>query len=82
MPTTISVSDDIRKKLLGMKVELGYKSIEELLQTMITYFENKQLERASELFRKKLKEKNLSLSDIQRENERIRKEVYAEWFEE
>jgi len=81
MVSTITVSEEVRRKLMGMKLELGYRSVEELLKAMIADFEEKQLEKASESFRKKLKERNLTLEGIMRENEKIRREIYKEWFQ-
>ncbi|HYB93094.1 MAG TPA: hypothetical protein VED00_03015 [archaeon] len=75
------MSEEVRRKLMGMKLELGYSSVEELLKAMIANFEEKQLEKTSESFRKKLKERNLTLEGIMRENEKIRKEIYKEWFQ-
>ena len=81
MVSTITVSEEVRRKLMGMKLELGYPSVEKLLKAMITDFEEKQLEKASESFWKKLKERNLTLEGIMRENEKIRREIYTEWFQ-
>lgn len=61
---TISVSGDTRKELLKLKIEEGEKSLDALLKKMIASYKRYKFLKASSLFKKKLKEKGLSIDDI------------------
>lgn len=80
MASTITVSNELRRKLAELKLSLGYRSMEQLLTEILRDFEGKRLQRASELFRRRLKERGLTLEALARENERIRREIFKEWF--
>lgn len=80
MVTTISVSDEVKKELTRLKVELGYPSMDSLLKDLAAEIRIRKFENASKIFREKLKEKGLTIADIQREGSRVRKEIYKEWF--
>lgn len=80
MVTTISVSEEVKKELAKLKIELGYPSMDSLIKDAILEMRNRKFEDASKLFREKLKEKGLTIEDVQRESATIRREVYREWF--
>ena len=80
MVTTISVSEEVKKELAKLKIELGYPSMDSLIKDAIAEMRNRKFEDASKLFREKLKEKGLTIEDIQRESALIRREVYRERF--
>jgi predicted CopG family antitoxin len=80
MVTTISVSEEVKKELAKLKIELGYPSMDSLIKDAIVEMRNRKFEDASRLFKEKLKEKGLTIEDIQKEGTRIRREVYREWF--
>ena len=80
MVTTISVSEDVKKELAKLKIELGYPSMDSLIKDAIVEMRNYKFGDASKLFREKLKEKGMTIEDVQREGTRIRREVYREWF--
>ncbi len=80
MVTTISVSEETKKELARLKIELGYPSMDSLIKDAIVEMRNRKFEDASKLFREKLKEKGLTIEDIQRESALIRREVYRERF--
>ncbi len=80
MVTTISVSEEVKKELAKLKIELGYPSMDSLIKDAIVEMRNRKFEDASKLFRERLKEKGLTIEDIQKEGTRIRREVYREWF--
>jgi hypothetical protein len=80
MVTTISVSEQVKKELAKLKIELGYPSMDSLIKDAIFEMRNRKFEDASKLFREKLKEKGLTVKDIQKEGALIRKEVYRERF--
>lgn len=79
MVTTISVSEEAKKELAKLKIELGYPSMDSLIKDAIVEMRNRRFEDASKLFRERLKEKGLTIEDVQKEGARIRREVYREW---
>lgn len=81
MVTTISVSEETKKKLDRLKVDLGSKSMDELLREMVTEVRNRRLEESSEAFRKRLKEKGLTIEEIQEKGREVRRELHSERFE-
>ncbi len=81
MVTTISLSEETKKELDRMKIDLGCRSMDALLKEMLTETRNRRFRNSSELFRKKLEEKGLTIGYIQREGRRVRKEIYSEQFE-
>ena len=81
MVTTISVTEEVKKELAKLKVELGYPSMDTLIRDAIAEMRNSRFEDASKLFRQRLKEKGLTISDIQKEGAQLRKEVFRERFQ-
>jgi len=81
MVTTISVTEGVKKELVRLKIELGYSSIDSLIKDAIAEIRNNRFGDASRLFRQKLKEKGLTVSDIQRQGAQIRKEIFGERFQ-
>jgi hypothetical protein len=80
MVTTISVSEEVKKELAKLKIELGYPSMDSLIKDAIFEMRNRKFEDASKLFKEKLREKGLTIKDIQKESKLIRQQVYREWF--
>lgn len=74
------MSDELRRKLAELKLSMGYRSVEQLLNVMVAEFEGKRLRNASQLFRRRLREKGLTIESLVRENERTRREIFKEWF--
>ncbi len=64
MSTTIALSADSHKKLTLLKVEEGFKNMDELVRKLIIEHKKNKLIRASEKIRKKMKELDMSLSDL------------------
>ena len=64
MATTIALSNDSRKELIMLKVEEGFKNMDELVRQLIIQYKKNKLIRASEKIRKRMKELKLSLSDL------------------
>ena len=81
MVTTISVTEDVKKELARLKAELGYPSMDFLIKNAIVELNNCRFDNASRLFRKNLREKGLTVSDVKKEGLRLRKEVFRERFQ-
>lgn len=81
MVTTISVSEETKKKLDRLKVDFGSHSMDELLREMVTEVRNRRLEESSEAFRKRLEEKGLTIEEIQEKGRKVREEIHSERFE-
>lgn len=81
MVTTISLSEETKKKLDRLKVDIGSQSMDDLLNVMLVEMKNRRFEESSGAFRKRLEEKNLTIDDVQREGRRVREELYSERFE-
>lgn len=78
MGSTISVSDDTKRELDRLKAEYGYRSMDSLLTDILREDRKRRLAEASDFFRKRLEEKGLTLDDVKREGERIRKDLHTE----
>ncbi len=63
-----------------MKIDLGYRSMDALLKEMLADARNRRFEESSELFRKRLQEKGLTIEDVQKEARKMRLEIYSELF--
>ena len=64
MVTTIALSSNSHKELTMIKIEEGYKNMDELVYQLIIEHKKNKLIRASEKIRRRMKELNLSLSDL------------------
>jgi len=64
MATTIALSKDSHKELIMMKIEEGFRNMDELVRQLIVQYKKNKLVRASEKIRKRMKELKLSLSDL------------------
>ncbi len=75
VPATISVSEETKKKVEKLKADFGIESMDELLDEMATEMRNNMFEESSEEFRKRLKEKGLTIEDIQEKGREVRREL-------
>ena len=64
MTTTIALSSKSHKELTLLKIEEGFKNMDELISDLIIEHKKNKLIRASEMVRNRMKELNLSLSDL------------------
>ncbi|MHA1651768.1 MAG: hypothetical protein ACTSYB_16370 [Candidatus Helarchaeota archaeon] len=70
MPT-IAVSEAVKRKLNLIKSVGGYRSVNEILERLIVLYEKTEFLRASKIFREKLKENKLKISDLSSEDFRV-----------
>ncbi len=60
MVTTTSVSEGTRRRLMRMKLEENARSIDALLEVMLTQYRMTKLRDASDLVRRRMDEKNMT----------------------
>ncbi len=77
---TLGVSENVHKELMNIKINYGYKKTDNLIEEMIREFRKEKLIQASLEFRKKMKEKRMSLRNVVGKSRKIREEIYSEWF--
>ena len=76
--TTISIKEKTKKELKKLKEIYKTKSMDELLKILIVEAKTKYIDEFSKDFKERLKEKNLTLEDIIKSGEEIRKEILKE----
>ncbi len=64
MPTTIALSQASRKELTFLKVEEGYRNMDELIRQLVMEHKKNKLLKASEMVSSRMEELNVSLSDL------------------
>jgi len=65
--TTIAVSEQVKLKLLELKLEEGAKSMDELLRRMIIVYKKYRFLEASKKVRSRMKELKVSLEELMNE---------------
>jgi len=76
--TTISIKEKTKKELKKLQEIYKTKSMDELLKILIVEAKTKYIDEFSKDFKERLKEKNLTLEDIIKSGEEIRKEILKE----
>lgn len=64
MGTTIALSANSHKKLTLLKIEEGYRNMDELIYRLIIEHKKNKLIESSKKVRARIKELNLSISDL------------------
>jgi len=80
MAKSILVSENTHRKLILAKMELGFKSMEEMLAKMAVELDKAKFLQTSESFRKRMREKSMNIEHVARSGESIRIELLREWF--
>lgn len=76
--TTISVKKKTKNELKKLKEIYDTNSMDKLLRHLIVQAKMKQIDEFGNEFRRRIKEKNLTLEDIIKSGEEIRKEILKE----
>ncbi len=76
--TTISIKEKTKKELKKLQEIYNTKSMDELLKILILQEKKRRMDDFSDEFRRSLEEKNLTLEDIIKSGEEIRKEILRE----
>ena len=77
---SVVLSEETHKDLVELKLKEGIGSADKLVHKLIVEHRKQRLEKASQMFRDAMKEKGLTLKDILKDAEKIRKEIYEERF--
>lgn len=77
---TIAVSEQNHKDLVNLKLEAKASSTDEVIHNLIAQNKERKLEEAVEVVRKRAAEKKITLEEVLKDGEKIRKEIYAKWF--
>lgn len=80
MAKSLFVSDETHKSLMLAKMELGFRSVDDMLREIVAEVRRARFLEASDEFRVKMREKRLSLPSLQKKSERVRVELFKEWF--
>lgn len=76
---TIAIPEDLHKELMQLRLQKGNKNTAELIKEVLFEYRQKKFLEASNLFRKKLKEKNISFEELLKRSRKIREEIADEW---
>lgn len=76
--TTISIKKKTKSKLKKLKQQFEVRSMDELVNKMIFYTKKRFIDEFSNDFKDRLEERGLSLEDINKSGEKIRKEILKE----
>lgn len=80
MPKSILVSEETHRKLVMAKMEMGFKSMDDMLGRLVSEITKARFLEASARFRAGLKRKDLSLGEVTTSGEAIRVELFRKWF--
>jgi len=73
--TTISIKEDTKKELKKLREIYNTPSMDKLLRILITQVKKQRIDKFSDEFQRKLKERNLTLEDIIKSGEQVRAEI-------
>ncbi len=77
---SIMVSEETHRKLVVAKMELGFKSMDDMLARLVSEIAKARFPEASAHFRAALKRRRLSLGEVTTSGEAIRIELFRKWF--
>ena len=77
---TISVSEELHKEIVGLKLEEKKRNAEELLEELVLEHKKMKFLEASATFRRGLDAKKLRFPDLLIKSRKLRGEISDEWF--
>ncbi len=80
MAKSLFVSDETHKSLMLAKIELGFRSVDDMLKEIVAEVRKARFLEASDTFTSKMREKRLSLPVLQNRSEAVRIELFKKWF--
>lgn len=82
MAKSILVSEETHRRLMITKMEMGFKSMDDMLSKLASEVNKAKFLEASNRFKAGLRRKRLSLAEVTASGEAIRIELFRKWFEE
>lgn len=80
MAKSILVSEDTHRRLMVAKMEMGFKSMDDMLAKLVSEVSKARFLEASHRFRAGLRRRRLSLAELTASGEAIRIELFRKWF--
>lgn len=80
MAKSLFVSDDTHRSLMLAKMELGFRSVDDMLKEIVAEVRKARFLEASDTFTSRMREKRLSLPVLQNRSEAVRIELFKKWF--
>ena len=80
MAKSLLVSDDTHKSLMLAKIELGFRSVDDMLKEIVAEVRKARFLEVPDTFTSKMREKRLSLPVLQNRSEAVRIELFKKWF--
>ena len=80
MAKSLFVSDDTHRSLMLAKMELGFRSVDDMLKEIVAEVRKARFLEASDTFTSRMREKRLSLPVLQNRSEAVRIELFKRWF--
>jgi len=77
---TISISEELHKEIIDLKLEEKKRNAEELLEELVLEHKKMKFLEASTTFRKVLDAKKLSFPNLLIKSRKLREEISDEWF--
>ena len=75
------VSEATHRRLAIAKMEMGFKSMDEMLARITSEISKARFLEASETFRSGMRRRHLSLTQVESSSETIRIELFRKWFQ-
>lgn len=75
---TIAIPEDLHKQLVSLKLESANKNAAELIRELVMAYKKQKFLEASNLFRRKLAEKNLKFEEFLKKSNKIKGELANE----
>lgn len=76
------MSEETHRKLMVAKMELGFRSMDDMLARLAAEMSKARFLEGSARFRAGLRRKRLSLAEVTASGEAIRIELFRQWFED
>ncbi len=80
MAKSLFVSEETHKSLMLAKMELGFRSVDDMLRELVVEVRKARFLDASDAFKSRMREKRLSLPALQNKSEAVRVELFKKWF--
>ena len=77
---TISIPEELHKKIVALKMQEGAKNAAELIEKLIIEYKKQKLEEFSKKFRKALEKKGITIEQFLKDNKLVSGDISDEWY--